>query len=92
MLNAVAHGAKGVTVGIGDTVAPFYVADKSPGIQSGERDTAFDTGYSASDTGIGFEAIIGKRIVETHGWDITLTESDGGGAPFAITDVELVGK
>jgi PAS domain S-box-containing protein len=86
--NAVEHGGDDITVTLGDIDGGFYVADDGPGIPPDERDSVFDAGYSTSDTGTGFGLSIVKQVAEAHGWDITLTESDSGGARFEITNVD----
>mgnify|MGYP006304677177 FL=1 len=45
----------------------------------------FDHGYSTSDEGTGYGLSIVSRIVEGHGWEIEVTESDEGGTRFEIT-------
>lgn len=44
---------------------------------------------STSDNGTGFGLRIVKQIVNAHGWDITITDSEDGGARFEITGVEI---
>ena len=39
--------------------------------------------------GTGFGLRIVKQIVNAHGWDITITDSEDGGARFEITGVEI---
>jgi PAS domain S-box-containing protein len=85
--NAVEHGGEAVTVSIGDLDGGFYVADDGPGIPPGERGSVFDTGYSTSESVTGFGLSIVKHVVDAHGWDIVITDSDDGGARFEITDV-----
>ena len=84
--NSVEHGGAGVTVG--DLDDGFYVADDGPGISEERRDEAFESGYTTSDTGTGFGLAIVERIAEAHGWEVTLTESESGGARFEFRGVE----
>ena len=92
MRNAIEHGEADltVTVGILEGQDGFYIADDGPGISKEERERVFDAGYSTRDDGTGFGLSIVKQIVEAHGWDIRVTESEAGGARFEITGVETV--
>lgn len=87
--NAVDHGDGDVTVRIG-TVGEtgFYVADDGPGIPPEEREDVFDAGHTTADDGTGFGLAIVEKIVEAHGWEISVAESDAGGARFEVTGVE----
>ncbi|MFB6126711.1 MAG: histidine kinase N-terminal 7TM domain-containing protein [Halolamina sp.] len=93
--NAVEHGSEDVAVRVGclDTEGGdegFYVEDDGPGIPAEERDDVFDAGHSTADEGTGFGLAIVERIVEAHGWVVTVTDSEAGGARFEITGVEIV--
>jgi signal transduction histidine kinase len=88
--NAVDHGGEDVTVRIGELKDGFYVADDGPGIPAEERDKVFEAGYSTTAEGTGFGLNIIKEIVEAHGWEISVTDSDDGGARFGITGVAIV--
>jgi len=79
------HSTAGVTITVGTMPDGFYVADGGPGIPEADRDDVFEAGYSTNDGGTGFGLDIVREIVEAHGWAITVTESDGGGARFEIT-------
>lgn len=63
----------------------FYIADDGPGILPAKRDVVFTPGYSTRSGGTGLGLAIVDRIVEAHGWDLTLTAADDGGARFEIT-------
>ncbi len=86
--NAVEHGGPNVKVEIGPLANGFYVEDDGPGIPQREREDIFEPGYSTAAEGTGFGLAIGQEIVNAHGWDIAITESDDGGARFEITGVE----
>jgi signal transduction histidine kinase len=88
--NAVAHGGEDVTVTVGELEDGFYVADNGPGILAEERDEVFEAGYSTTAEGTGFGLNIVQEIVEAHGWEISITDSDDGGARLEITDAEIV--
>ena len=86
---AVENGG-GVTVTIGDIddVSGFYVADDGPGIPEDERDTVFEASYSTASEGTGFGLAIVADIAAVHGWDVSVTDSESGGARFEITGVD----
>ncbi|MDS0299557.1 PAS domain-containing sensor histidine kinase [Halogeometricum sp. S1BR25-6] len=71
-----------LTVTVGRTDGGFYVEDDGPGISESERETVFEAGHSSVADGTGFGLAIVKRIAEAHGWSVTLTESETGGARF----------
>jgi signal transduction histidine kinase len=76
-----------VTVGPLDDGSGFYVADDGPGVPEAERERVFEFGHSGSD-GTGFGLAIVRGIAEAHGWRVSLTESESGGARFEFTDVK----
>ncbi|AUG48846.1 hybrid sensor histidine kinase/response regulator [Haloarcula taiwanensis] len=78
----------GLTITIGELDGGFYVADDGVGIPVDEREDVFEGGYSLA-SGPGFGLRIVSEIVGTHGWSITVTESDAGGARFEVTGVEF---
>ena len=86
---AVGNGG-GVTVTVGDVddASGFYVADDGPGIPEDERDAVFDAGYSTASEGTGFGLAIVADIAAVHGWDVSVTDSESGGARFEITGVD----
>ncbi|WP_210408900.1 PAS domain-containing protein [Halorhabdus rudnickae] len=86
--DAVEHGGETVTVTVGDLDDGFYVADDGSGISEDDRDEIFDTGFSTGDERTGFGLSIVEEIVDAHGWEIRVTDSETGGARFEITDVE----
>jgi len=86
--NALEHGSDDVTVTVGPLPDGFYIADDGPGITPDERERVFESGYSTTSDGTGFGLAIVREVVEAHGWEITVTESDEGGARFEITGVK----
>ncbi|QCC52672.1 histidine kinase N-terminal 7TM domain-containing protein [Halapricum salinum] len=76
-----------VTVRLGLTADGFFVEDDGPGIPEDERESVFVEGYTTDESGTGLGLAIVSMIVDAHGWDIALAESDSGGARFEI-DVE----
>lgn len=90
--NSVEHGGTDVSVTVGpitDTTG-IFVADDGRGISPGRREDVFDPGVSSDDHGTGLGLSIVARIVDLHGWSITVTESATGGARFEITGFDTV--
>jgi PAS domain S-box-containing protein len=87
--NAIDHGGDDVHIVVGacDDGTGFYVADDGPGIPEADREAVFDSGYSTDPDGTGFGLAIVQAIVHNHGWEITVTESQDGGARFEITGI-----
>jgi PAS domain S-box-containing protein len=77
-----------VTVGRLDDGTGFYVADDGTGVDDAARDRLFEAGYSTSPEGTGFGLRIVERIADGHGWNVTVTDSDAGGARFEVSGVE----
>ena len=75
-------GPVSVTVGAFD--GGFYVADDGPGIPPARRETVFDPGVTTAADGTGFGLAIVREIAEAHGWTVSVTESESGGARFEI--------
>jgi PAS domain S-box-containing protein len=98
--NATEHADSSVTVQVGCLSSPdgflsndgggFYVVDDGPGIPQENRDAIFEPGHTGSDDGTGLGLAIVDSIVAAHGWDISVSESDTGGARFEITGVDLL--
>lgn len=88
--NAVDHGGTDVTVTLGRTNDGFYVADDGPGIPPADRESVFESGYSTATDGSGLGLRIVQQMVEAHGWSITVTESNAGGARFEVSGVTFV--
>ena len=92
--NAVGHGGADITVRVGPLEGGFYVEDTGDGIPPDERDAVFDHGYTTGYSGSGIGLTIVSRIAQAHDWDVTLTDSDEGGARFefrATRSVETTG-
>ena len=83
--NATEHGGADVTVRVGShDHGGIYVEDDGPGIPVEKRDEVLEPGYSSACGGTGFGLTIVKRIVEAHGWALSITDGTDGGARFEI--------
>ncbi|MGQ4555550.1 PAS domain S-box protein [Halobellus sp. GM3] len=88
--NAIEHGGEDVTVRVGraDEDA-IYIEDDGPGIPETEREAVFEPGHSTDPDGTGIGLAIVQRLAEAHEWDVTLTDSESGGARFEFSGVEI---
>jgi signal transduction histidine kinase len=78
-----------ITVGELTDGKGFYIADNGDGIPADEREDVFEAGVSSSGTGSGLGLAIVRRIAQAHGWTVSVTDADGGGARFEFcTDPE----
>ena len=90
--NAVEHGGDGLEVRVG-TVSRgaggdgFFVEDDGRGIPEDVRDDVLERGFTTNESGTGFGLSIVESIAEAHGWEVSVTESEDGGARFEITGV-----
>ena len=62
----------------------FAVADDGPGFGDAETARLFDYGYTTSDGGTGFGLSIVDEVARAHGWTVTATTGDDGGARFEV--------
>ncbi|WP_255198683.1 PAS domain S-box protein [Halorarius litoreus] len=85
--DAVEHGDETVTIEVGIEGDTLYVADDGPGIPRPEREEVFTAGYSTSN-GSGFGLAIVTTIAEAHGWTVSATESELGGARIEVSGIE----
>lgn len=89
--NAVDHGGRDVCVTVGRLDGGgFYIEDNGGGIEEEDKARVFDVGYSTHPEGTGFGLSIVKELVDAHGWTISITEGDTGGARFEVTNVSVV--
>ncbi|USZ68120.1 PAS domain S-box protein [Halorussus salilacus] len=100
--DAVEHGDGAITVEVGRlepgaaacsssdrSERGFYVQDDGPGIPADEREKVFEHGFSTDDEGTGFGLAIVSSIADAHGWDVSVCESESGGARFEFTGVAI---
>lgn len=66
------------------------MADDGTGIPSAEQEKVFEAGYSTAENGTGFGLNIVQEIIKAHGWEISVTASEDGGARFEVSNVDLV--
>jgi len=78
-----------LVVRVGPLPDGLYVEDTGCGIPEADRPRVFEHGYTTSEDGTGMGLSIVHALVEEHGWEITLTESEAGGARFEITGPTL---
>jgi signal transduction histidine kinase len=84
--NANDHG-EASTVTVTATADGFAVTDDGTGIDPDDRDALFEFGYSTDEDGTGIGLAVVKRIIEAHGWRITVGDRDASGACFEISGV-----
>ncbi|WP_137289171.1 PAS domain-containing sensor histidine kinase [Natronorubrum halophilum] len=89
--DSVEHGSQDVTVRVGplEEANGFYVADDGVGIPESEHEQVFEAGYSTSEKGTGYGLLIIKEIVDAHGWDVRITDSETDGVRLEVTDVAV---
>jgi len=84
--NAISHGGgtetDPVTVTVGGLADGFYVADDGTGIPDNLTEDVFESGFTTAEDGTGFGLDIVQTIADAHGWGVTVTESESGGARF----------
>jgi signal transduction histidine kinase len=83
------HASSDSTVTVGGLDDGFYIEDDGPGISEADRETVFESGYSTLEDGTGFGLAIVKEIVEAHGWEISVTDAEAGGARFELTGIDV---
>ena len=84
--NAVGHGGPDVTVRVGSLADGFYVEDTGKGFPSDEREQVLDHGFSTGYGGNGVGLTIVRHIAESNDWEISLAESNEGGARVEFHD------
>jgi signal transduction histidine kinase len=75
-----------ITVRVGPLAGAcgFFVADDGQGFDTGVDDPndLFDRGVTTAADGTGYGLAIVRDIAEAHGWTVTATTGDDGGARF----------
>ena len=86
--DSIEHGGADLTIRIGPLDEGFYVEDNGPGIPEALREDILEYGVSGADDGTGIGLAIVSEVANAHGWDITVAESDAGGARFEFRNVK----
>jgi PAS domain S-box-containing protein len=86
--DSVEHGGAGVTIRVDATPDGFTISDDGPGVPPEEREEVFTHGVTSSESGTGLGLAIVQHVVESHGWDVEMTESRSGGAKLVISGLE----
>jgi PAS domain S-box-containing protein len=91
--NAVQHAGDEATVEAGPLAdgTGFYVADDGPGIPTAERERVFEPGFSTRHEGTGFGLNIVREVFRAHGWTVTATGGEHGGARFEVRGLAPIG-
>lgn len=89
--NSIEHGDKDVSIrtGVLSGEDGIFVADDGPGIPQSDRESVFEPGHSTKEEGTGYGLATVKQLVEAHGWEIEITESESGGARFEIYGIDF---
>jgi signal transduction histidine kinase len=89
--NAIQHAGEDTTITVGrlEDDTGFYVADDGPGIPEQERDRLLEAGESDAQNGTGLGLAIVESITTAHGWKLTVTDAESGGARFEFSGVEF---
>ncbi|WP_335999630.1 histidine kinase N-terminal 7TM domain-containing protein [Halorientalis halophila] len=84
--NAVEHNDGELTIRVGPLTESigFYVEDTGTGIPEDDREDVLQQGYTTNEAGTGLGLAIVRDIVGAHGWELSVAESDEGGARFEI--------
>jgi PAS domain S-box-containing protein len=85
--NTVEHAGEETAMRVGTLSDGFYYEDDGPGIPESERDDVFKPGFTTKEDGTGFGMVSIKQIALAHGWEVTISESETGGARFEFTGI-----
>jgi K+-sensing histidine kinase KdpD len=73
---------------VGNGPPSRHVSDERRGIPHLDREEVFERGVTTAVTCTRFGLAIGLEMISAHGWDLSATESDEGGARIEIPGVE----
>lgn len=65
----------------------FVVADDGVGIPPEDHEQVFEDGYTTNEDGTGLGLAIVEQIAQAHGWEVSVSESESGGAAFELSGV-----
>ncbi|ELZ97866.1 sensor histidine kinase [Haloferax sulfurifontis] len=85
-------GTPGVNVRVGPLEDGFFVEDDGPGIPPEEQDRIFESGYSTDTKGTGLGLAIVAGVADAHGWEVTATTGENGGARFEFRGVSFAAE
>ncbi|MFB6266715.1 MAG: ATP-binding protein [Halodesulfurarchaeum sp.] len=91
--NAVEHVGQDVSIRVGPLSGDregFYVEDDGPGIPEADRERLFEWGESGGDSEGGIGLAIVHRIATNHGWAVSITDGEMGGARFELEGVDVL--
>jgi signal transduction histidine kinase len=77
-------GTAALTVRVGALAddAGFFIEDDGVGLPDSVADDLFEAGVTTAEDGTGFGLAIVRTVAEAHGWVVTATTAEGGGARF----------
>lgn len=94
-MNSIQHAGSAVTVRVGKIEIPdsatvgFYVEDDGQGLPEDAVGEIFSPGFTTDrDQGYGLGLTIVQAVVEAHGWAITATNGEDGGARFEVSGIQ----
>jgi two-component system, NtrC family, sensor histidine kinase HydH len=70
--------------------AQVEVVDHGEGLDPAAKEKLFDPFYTTRSKGTGIGLAVVRRIVDDHGWGISVLDTDGGGATFLVDMGPLV--
>ncbi|POG54830.1 sensor histidine kinase [Haloferax marisrubri] len=82
-------GSPGVNVRVGPLEGGFFVEDDGPGIPPEEQERIFESGYTTDPRGTGLGLAIVAGVADAHGWEVTATTGEKGGARFEFRNVSF---
>ena len=90
--NAIEHGGADVTVRVGrlESRDGFFIEDDGQGIPQPVAEQVLESGYSTRPNGTGLGLAIVSQIADAHGWELSITSGNAGGARFEISGIEIV--
>ena len=88
--NAHEHVGDDVTVTVGFENGSLYVEDDGPGIPEDRQDKVLESGHTTNEDGTGLGLSLVSQIASAHGWDVSVTDGETGGARFEFPGVERV--
>ena len=82
--DTVEHGGNDVTVRVALEDDRIVIEDGGVGIPECEREDLFTHSHSTAEGSRGIGLVVVREIIRAHGWEITVSENEAGGARFEI--------